>query len=444
MKSKISIFALSFATVCMVSSCLGDNDSESTYYDDTAITKVTLGTMKYYRYKKAKDGVTDSLYSGSVYGSEFPVAIDQYKGTIYTTKDSLPVGTDLSKVTITVSTLNNGVVGLKSLKSDSVMFFSSSDSLDFSQPREMYVFSSSSHFYRKYTVNFAAHKEYADSFKWSKLDADNDIKNYKSVKAGSHYNNLIVLGETNEGKELKALVDGTWKDIKKFGANATMVSDGKVVCVTDAGKVYTSSDENLSNWSSTSANVKTVLGVCGQELYAMSNANEIMLSLDKGHSWTVDDIDEDVKLMPSSSVNLLTTTTAVNSDVKRAFLIGNSTANNTNAVVWTKIVEEDSEKDLPWMYQEFKNTNKYALPKMDDLSVICYADGLLATGGDFSKLYYSNDCGITWKQDTRFVIPSGLSANKASMTVDSNNFIWIVCTGTGQVWRGRLNKLGWE
>ena len=65
MKSKISIFALSFATVCMVSSCLGDNDSESTYYDDTAITKVTLGTMKYYRYKKAKDGVTDSLYSGS-------------------------------------------------------------------------------------------------------------------------------------------------------------------------------------------------------------------------------------------------------------------------------------------------------------------------------------------------------------------------------------------
>jgi hypothetical protein len=223
-----------------------------------------------------------------------------------------------------------------------------------------------------------------------------------------------------------------------------MVSDGKVVCVTDAGKVYTSSDENLSNWSSTSANVKTVLGVCGQELYAMSNANEIMLSLDKGHSWTIDDIDEDVKLMPSSSVNLLTTTTAVNSDVKRAFLIGNSTANNTNAVVWTKIVEEDSEKDLPWMYQEFKNTNKYALPKMDDLSVICYADGLLATGGDFSKLYYSNDCGITWKQDTRFVIPSGLSANKASMTVDSNNFIWIVCTGSGQVWRGRLNKLGWE
>ena len=444
MKSKISIFALSFATVCMVSSCLGDNDSESTYYDDTAITKVTIGKMKYYRYKKAKDGVTDSLYSGSVYGSEFPVAIDQYKGTIYTTKDSLPVGTDLSKVTITVSTLNNGVVGLKSLKSDSVMFFSSSDSLDFSQPREMYVFSSSSHFYRKYTVNFAAHKEYADSFKWSKLDADNDIKNYKSVKAGSHYNNLIVLGETNEGKELKALVDGTWKNIKKFGANATMVSDGKVVCVTDAGKVYTSDDENLSNWSSTSANVKTVLGVCGQELYAMSNANEIMLSLDKGHSWTVDDIDEDVKLMPSSSVNLLTTTTAVNSDVKRAFLIGNSTANNTNAVVWTKIVEEDSEKDLPWMYQEFKNTNKYALPKMDDLSVICYADGLLATGGDFSKLYYSNDCGITWKQDTRFVIPSSLSANKASMTVDSNNFIWIVCTGTGQVWRGRLYKLGWE
>jgi hypothetical protein len=443
MKSKISIFALSFATVCMVSSCLGDNDTEYTYYDDTAITGITLGTLNIYGYKKASDGVTNSLYKkGTVTGGS--LTIDQYNRTITNASDSLPVGTDLTKVLFSsITTLNNGIVGIKSLTSDTVSSFSTSDSLDFSKPRDLYVYSSSGQYFRKYTVTIVAHKEYADTFKWSKFDVDNDIKNYKSVKAGIHSNNLIVLGETDNGKELKVLVDGSWKKVKTFSKKASMVSDGNVVCVTDGGNVYTSSDTNLSNWNSASANVKTVLGVCGQELFAMSDENDIMVSLDKGYSWRVDAIDEDAKLLPSSDFNFIASTTTTNADIKRAFLIGNSTADNTNAVVWTKIIEEDSSKDIPWMYQEFKRINKYTLPKMNDLSVIPYADGLIAIGGKYEKMYYSIDCGITWKEDTRFVLPEGFSAETASMAVDANNYIWIVCTGTGQIWRGRLNELGW-
>jgi hypothetical protein len=113
-------------------------------------------------------------------------------------------------------------------------------------------------------------------------------------------------------------------------------------------------------------------------------------------------------------------------------------------VVWSKIVEEDSEKDIPWMYQEFKKKNQYALPRLNNLYVIPYADGLLATGGDFDKMYYSTDCGITWQSDKRFVMPTGLSATAASLAVDADNFIWIVCAGSGEVWKGRLNKLGWK
>ena len=442
MKSKISIFALSFATVCMVSSCLGDNDTDYTYYDDTAITGVTLGKLNYYYYKKAYDGVTDSLCKGTVSGGT--LAIDQYSYTITNAPDSLPVGTDLSKVTMTVNSLHNGMVTIKSLTTDTVSTFSSTDTLDFSQPREFYVYSSSGMYYRKYTVNIVAHKEYADSFKWNKIDVNNEIKNYKSVKAGTINNKLVVLGETNNAKELRILDNGTWKKVKTFGKNATMVSDNNTVCVTDANAVYTSTDENLANWNSAAANVKTVLGVCGKELFAMSDENEIMLSLDKGHSWMVDDIDENAKLLPSSDFNFIASTTASNSDVKRAFLIGNSSANNKTAVVWSKIVEEDSEKDIPWMYQEFKSANQYALPKMNNLYVLPYADGLVATGGDFGKMYYSKDCGITWKNEARFVMPAGFSATTASLAVDADNFIWVVCTGSGEVWKGRLNKLGWE
>ena len=442
MKSKISIFALSFATVCMVSSCLGDKDSEYTYYDDTAITSVTLGKLKYYYYKKADDGVTDKLCEGTVNGGA--LAIDQYSCTITNAPDSLPVRTDLTKVTMTVNSLHNGIVTIKSLTTDTVYTFTSTDELDFSQPREFYVYSSSGLYHRKYTVNIVAHKEHADSFKWNRIDVDNEIKNYKSVKAGTINNKLVVLGETNSAKELRILDNGTWKKVKTFGKNATMVSDNNTVCVTEANTVYTSTDENLANWNSSAANVKSVLGVCGQELFAMSDKNEIMLSLNKGHSWMIDEIDENAKLLPSSDINFIASTTASNSDVKRAFLIGNSSANNTNAVVWSKIVEEDSEKDIPWMYQEFKKKNQYALPRLNNLYVIPYADGLLATGGDFDKMYYSKDCGITWQSDKRFVMPTGLSATAASLAVDADNFIWIVCAGSGEVWKGRLNKLGWK
>ena len=210
MKSKISIFALSFATVCMVSSCLGDNDTEYTYYDDTAITGITLGTLNIYGYKKASDGVTNSLYKkGTVTGGS--LTIDQYNRTITNASDSLPVGTDLTKVLFSsITTLNNGIVGIKSLTSDTVSSFSTSDSLDFSKPRDLYVYSSSGQYFRKYTVTIVAHKEYADTFKWSKFDVDNDIKNYKSVKAGIHSNNLIVLGETDNGKELKVSSRCMW------------------------------------------------------------------------------------------------------------------------------------------------------------------------------------------------------------------------------------------
>ena len=93
MKSKISIFALSFATVCMMSSCLGDkNDTEIVFYDDAAITVLTLGELK----KPSHSGKeNDSI---KIVGSKYTLKIDQYGGTITNAPDSLPVETNLKNV----------------------------------------------------------------------------------------------------------------------------------------------------------------------------------------------------------------------------------------------------------------------------------------------------------------------------------------------------------
>lgn len=453
MKSKISIFALSLATVCMMSSCLGGDDTEVVYYDDAAISNINV-TLKHYYTIKNKKGDKDSLVSKTITGDKYGISIDQYNGTITNAADSFPVGSDLKHVVIsTLATVNNGFAFIKSTQSDSV--FQITDSLDFSTPREIIVYSSSAYskatspIYspdipgtRKYTVNLVAHKEDADSFKWSKLDADNDIKNYTSVKAGICNNNLVVLGKTANGTELKTLVDGSWKKVKTFSNNATMATDGNVAYVADNGMIYSTSD--ATNWHAVYADVKNILGVCGNEMFAMSDNNKLMVSLDKGFSWTNDDIDEDAKFLPSSDYNFVATKTTTNADIRRAFVIGNSSANSTKAVVWSKIIEEDVKKDQSWMYQEFNNMNYYYLPKLSNLNVVYYDNYMLAIGGNNDKLYSSSDCGITWKKTESFTLPEGFSANEVSLAVDADNFIWIVCTGTGQVWKGRFNKMGWK
>ena len=63
----------------------------------------------------------------------------------------------------------------------------------------------------------------------------------------------------------------------------------------------------------------------------------------------------------------------------------------------------------------------------------------------FSKIYSSQDAGLTWQTDTTLVMPTTFApeSDVFAMTIDADNFIWLVSASNGQIWRGRLNKLGW-
>lgn len=451
MKSNIITFALSLATVCMVSSCLGTDDDDTTTYDDTALSAFTLGTVKYYRYKKASDGVTDTLYSkGSVTGSSYAVYIDQYKGIISNENDSLPVGSDLKHVLLTASATNNGIVTLEDSTGQNFYSFSSTDSLDFSKPRRLRVYSSSQKYYRQYTVNIVAHQEFADSFKWSKVDNIEAIKKYSMVEPimynnkSLYFNNsIVILAKTNTTKELSTYASGNWQMLKSFGKDATMAIDDNMLYVADNGTIYTTSD--LSSWETTdAANVKCLYGFCGNEMYALSTDNKMIVSFDKGKTWNDDNIDSDSKYLPENDISFVTQTTKTNADVKRAYIFGTSENYTNDAVVWSKIVEENSSSDQDWMYQNFNERNSYTLPYDGQLSVVPYNDGLLALYATGTQLLFSQDCGITWKSSDKFELPSGLSDTySATMTVDKDNFLWIIDFYTGNIWKGRLNSEGW-
>lgn len=462
MRNKITSLALLLLVVCVMSSCLNSDDTEFTTYDDTAVTSVTLGTLKAYRQTKSKvNPEKDSVYTISVTGSSYPVYIDQIKHEIYNV-DSLPVGTDLAHVLITVNTKNSGTPVLKSLTSDSISIINNADSLDFTQPREIIVYSQSGMYRQSYTMKLSAHQEYADSFRWSRLADNAMIAAYTSVKAKTFGNNLYLLGATDSGAELKKteISDGSSWDAVPFpaalSADASIIADSQNLYVLSNETIYTSADG--ATWTVLpAAGIAQLVGVCENEMYAISTSGDIMVAKDGDLSWTVDKKDSDMKYLPTQSVCSVSGATATNKDVSRIIMVGNRDASvysaDTTAVVWSKIVDRNLIDGQPWAYQMYSENNRLPLPSLSGLSVVSYGGSMIAIGGDgqaacketgFKQMYYSFDCGITWHNNKLFQLPVDFTAKNATLAVDKDNYIWIIATGSGQVWRGRLNQLGWQ
>ena len=48
-------------------------------------------------------------------------------------------------------------------------------------------------------------------------------------------------------------------------------------------------------------------------------------------------------------------------------------------------------------------------------------------------------------ESTDATLPSDLDSSITSFTAfaDENGYLWIICGGTGKVWKGKLKKVGW-
>ena len=127
------------SVVVLLASCLDDDVSETVYPSDAAITAFSLGTLNCYRTVKSSKGV-DSTYKSNVTGSAYKFYIDQLNRTIYN-PDSLPFGTDVAHVICTIASKNSGSVVIKNVDSDTLKYYNSTDSIDFTVPRQISVYS---------------------------------------------------------------------------------------------------------------------------------------------------------------------------------------------------------------------------------------------------------------------------------------------------------------
>ena len=149
-----------------MTSCLKDtDDTVVTYYSDTAITSFTLTTVNTYT-TKTSDGTTKTVKSTLATKPVF--VIDQYNHKIYNPVP-LPSTCDLKHVLATIATKNSGQVVIKSIVGDTLRMYSSTDSTDFSTPREIRAYAQDGSSFRAYTVTFNVKQASSESITWTSL-----------------------------------------------------------------------------------------------------------------------------------------------------------------------------------------------------------------------------------------------------------------------------------
>jgi hypothetical protein len=134
---------------------------------------------------------------------------------------------------------------------------------------------------------------------------------------------------------------------------------------------------------------------------------------------------------------------------------GNAGADTTH-VAWGKLTN-----DATWGNLLLSANSGAYLPRLAHVAMVAYDHRLMAFGGAnqnggqsidaFAQFYVSEDGGISWDVPTRYLFfPEEFATlyNRASgqfaATVDENDYLWILWGGNAGVWRGRINRLGFD
>lgn len=464
MKRNIFSIVLLLASAVLCTSCL-NSDNEYVYDDDAAITAFTLGNINQTFSCKTKDGLRDSSYVKSVDFSSVKMTIDHLGGRIYNA-DSLPLGCDITKVLATASTRNSGMVGIKNVDSDTTRVFSSTDSVDYTKERELIVYSNSTRSSHRYKVTLNVHKEDGDKFVWTKLSnntAEVGISALKGMRMVALPNNQLVLAGTDgTATRLYTSADGSnWSQTTPATLDAdvyqNLMTDGENALFISGGYLYTTTDGKSWTWTATTQ--KQLVAATTHHLFAYDAEGALNHSTDNGSTWTKEDIDtNDAAYLPQQNVSSAALALTTNSDSYRLIMQGSRdvTAHSTDTanVVWAKVIDPN-DNTQPWIcYYGADSQAKYRLPRLAHLQMANSALGLVAFGGkglgackkEAHKMFWnSTDKGLTWQEDTVVTVPTDFASSDDALafTIDANNYVWLVCGNSAQVWRGRLNKLGW-
>lgn len=378
MKRYLSAFcAIALGTLALTS-CLNSDDDEATYlYSDTAITQFTLGTLNRYTHTTSSKTGNDTVVKSTLSGSTYRMTIDHIGRKIYNTS-VLPVGTDISHVVCTISTKNGGAVAIQSMTSDSLRWFYSTDSIDFSQPRTFVVYSADLSSKREYTVSLNVSSTTGINFAWA-LDK------------------VIGQPDTLSGKTLTATADSV---------------------------AITTKD--------------SIIGRTSHECYTISYDGHLMRSDNEGTTWVNDALDDAESFLPTvGHATCVTWNYAPADNTQCILMLGMPRQDDAPYMrIWRKIT--DGVGKGQWVYMPFDDANCYPLSRQEHTALAYYNDMVLCAGTD-GVMMQSADQGISWRKATTYALPESITGTVTAMATDTQQRIWML-TSTGQLWRGQVSE----
>lgn len=440
--------SLAFAIVLLMSTTLfsgclnSDNDYEIS--TDCAINSVVMGTLNRLYTIYYEDG-TDSSYNITVPGSTFPLHIDQLTRRVYNT-DSLPVGTDVTKVIFSTFSAD-GTVAYR-LESGKDTLFSTSDSIDFTNPRVFTVYAADAVGKREYTFDIRVHKVDPDGFSWTQAaPANSSLAAATGMRIIENGGKLYLWGvKDGAGMLLTRSIEGSsdWQESAITGVegiNTTTVNlfAGKFYAIATSGLV-TSADGAVWAAVNTSITPDRILAVTDNEIFVTAGGKAF--HSEDLTTWTEDTLDDDAALLPQTNIHSAVMPAVNNSQIQNVVTVGYA---DTLCMVWKKEQNKLYPEDTEWSYYPNTEETPSTLPYFKDFSMMHY-DGVLYGVGSTSdtvRVYKSVDGARTWaKSAVHTALPKTLGHPTAvSAATDNDNNIWIACSGTGILWKGYLNRL---
>lgn len=430
----------------LMGSCMKEEEKELDDY--CYISAVSLGMVN--RAQMSGDSCISTTYSGTY----FPMTINHKTLTIEN-RDSLLYGSNLSAVLVSI-TFDGGYLAYrtKTEAGDGQWSeYSSSDSMDLSAPVELYLMSNDARSSRIYTLKVNVHQQEGDSLYWTRVDSLADGTGFAAMsetKAVVLDGKLTVLGKKDAeyvvGKRSELKPVGEWSfsttDLPEDALLNTLVQRDDVLYLsTTDGKILSSSDAETWNTSGQMEAGMQLMAVTPDRYYAVGNGK--ILSSEDATGWSVQEqLDSSSDSLPSSVIGTLMFEQA-NGNTRMVTLGHRQESASTKMAIWNKMWNSTlAEENAEWMFVNWTRENRNLLPVMQNTNLLGYDGKCLAFGGDMKTVYLSSDYGITWRRDSGIRLPRGLAGVETPVTsaVDADNVIWII--GDNQVWRGRLNKLG--
>ena len=432
-----------------------------------------LGNMDPIEY--SADATVHSFELDKVLGVNYRFTIDHGAGKIYNV-DSMPVLSDtiIDRILIKKLTVLGGVQALTPAGADSLLNLN--DSLDLrgtmevlpdgtaGNPLRLKAWAPDGVHNKEYRLSVRVHQQHADSLSWGSRPVASEISNLtgklKLVPLGEkvylfyqgQHTQVVTASKQNAAVWNEETMNGMPAD---FDYNSVVNYGEHLFVSTASGDVYQSDD--ALNWQKNEGlsgqQVKCLLVAfpsTGNEHYNNVAGLSAIVSREDGLHFALTDAGASQWTTTGAAVpakfpveNTSASIYKNNLGVNTAILVGDLQAeqvaeSDTSTVVWTTTNGES--------WYPLSTTSVYDCPRVDNPTVMHYGDHFYVFGRKFDGFYRSKD-GLTWQAvNERFLMPVDIRGKESNYTswVDAQHFIWLVRETPNEVWRGRLNELGFK